>query len=154
MKGENMINFNEKPIHATRCVCGKLIILNPNGLEMRCPLCNTYPTAVDAEKEGMTAIPEENSNNDLETAILDQMAEKYGAEAIGELVANHNFKITNIHCNCGCTAIENLKMCDPVIKCKYCGTFTTIIGYTCNHNLPFGMIAEPTLSDFKITFVE
>ena len=63
---------------------------------MRCPLCNTYPTAIDAEKEGMIAVAEEDSNDDLQTAILDQMAERYGAEAVVELVTNCGFKITNL----------------------------------------------------------
>ena len=87
-----MESIENKNIHATRCMCGKFIILNPKGLEMRCPLCNTYPTAIDAEKEGMIAVAEEDSNDDLQTAILDQMAERYGAEAVGELVTN----ITNL----------------------------------------------------------
>ena len=87
-----MVSTKKESIHATRCMCGKFIILNPNGLEMRCPLCSTYPTAIDAEKEGMIAVAEEDSNDDLQTAILDQMAERYGVEAVGELVTN----ITNL----------------------------------------------------------
>ena len=87
-----MISTKKESIHATRCMCGKFIILNPNGLEMRCPLCSTYPTAIDAEKEGMIAVAEEDSNYDLQTVILDQMAERYGVEAVGELVTN----ITNL----------------------------------------------------------
>ena len=87
-----MESIENENIHATRCMCGKFIILNPKGLEMRSPLCNTYPTAIDAKKEGMIAAAEEDSNDDLETAILDQMAERYGAEAVGELVTN----ITNL----------------------------------------------------------
>ena len=60
-----MVSTKKESIHATRCMWGKFIILNPNGLEMRCPLCNTYPTAIDAEKEGMIAVAEEDSNDDL-----------------------------------------------------------------------------------------
>ena len=60
-----MISTKNESIHATRCMCGKFIILNPNGLEMRCPLCNTYPTAIDGEKDGMIAVAEEDSNYDL-----------------------------------------------------------------------------------------